>query len=320
MPWDHILTEYGTAKGVVNTDLQYIVYRGVEPFESVIATVKCNLSLPGPVNPNPEPGNPNLKVVEVIGKSAVPNKLIVTDEDEEVNAIIELVAPLADGDTYQVMWNGTPIGTPYVIDVANDKVGDKIKIELDWDVIRGQGPSATMPVWYVLSNAAHENPQEPQPRTNIDIDWLVFKLPDAVPLHTNPAGIVTCNSLRWKEEGTSYGIQYRIPPSGHLNEGDEVKVVWNAYTDFDNPTLIPTAKKEQTFTNITADQARNGIVWLIEPYATHVLPIWSKALPLGKGEVSYTITGKPASSVPTNTEVGLSQGEGSCNVPPPPNP
>lgn len=163
VPWDHILKEYGAATGVKSTDVQYIAYRGVEPFESITATVRCNLSLPGPENPNPETGNPNLEKVGIFGKSATEDELIDTDEDEDIFAKIKLVAPLVNGDSYQVMWNGTPIGEPYVIDVADDTAGDVISIELDWDVIRDEGPSATMPVWYVLSNPAHPNPQEPAP-------------------------------------------------------------------------------------------------------------------------------------------------------------
>ncbi|WP_447902824.1 hypothetical protein [Pseudomonas serbica] len=320
VPWDMILSAYGSATGVVDIPLSYTVLRGVEPFASDIETVKCNLSVAGPDNPTPLPGNSKLEKVTIVGKSGVDDVLIDTDEDEDINAKIELIAPLKNGDSYQVMWNGTPIGDPYVIDVADDTEGDTIEIPLDWDVIRDEGPSATLPVWYVLTNPAHVNPQEPDPRTSVKIDFLVFTLPEAVPLHTNSAGIVTCNSLRWDAGKTTYGIEYRIPPSGLLKEGDEVNVVWKAYTDFDNPTEVTSAEKKRTFTDITDAQARDGIVWLIEPYATHVLPTWSKTLPLGKGEVTYTITGKPASSDPTNTEVGLSQGEGSCNIPPAPNP
>jgi hypothetical protein len=320
VPWEHIKAQYGAAKGPVPTDVQYIVYRGLEPFPSVIVSKICNLSNTGPDNPNPEPGNPNLKVVTIVGESDVDNELIDTDENEDVFAKIELVAPLSDGDSYQVMWNGTPIGAPYVVDVADDKVGDIIDIPLDWDVIRGEGASAAMPVWYVLTNTDHENPQEPETRTAVKIDFLVFRLPEAIARHTNPAKIITCNSLRWNASSTTFGIEFLIPPSNHLKAGDTVVVEWKAFTDFATPVEVPAAAKTHTFTNITSDQATNGIVWLIEPYATHVLPTWIKATPLGKGEVTYTITGKPPLPTPTNTMVGLAQGEGSCNVPPAPNP
>lgn len=321
VPWATIWAEYGTTTtGVVDTPLSYTVLRGVQPYASAVETLKCNFSGPGPINPDPEPGNDLLEAVTIVGDSGTDNELIAADEDKEVLARIELVAPLSDDDVYQVMWNGTPIGAPYVIDVSNDKVGDVIEIELDWDVIRGEGPSATMPVWYVLTNVAHENPQEPDPRTSVKIDSLVIKLPEAVPQHTNASGIVTCNSLRWDAGNTTYGIEYLIPPSTHLKAGDSVEVEWNAYTNHESPTLVPTANKKHTFPNITQEQADNGIVWLIEPYATHVLPSWLKDTPVGKGEVTYTITGKPAASTPTNSKVALSQGEGSCNVPPASNP
>jgi hypothetical protein len=136
VPWDMILSAYGSATGVVDIPLSYTVLRGVEPFASDIETVKCNLSVAGPDNPTPLPGNSKLEKVTIVGKSGVDDVLIDTDEDEDINAKIELIAPLKNGDSYQVMWNGTPIGDPYVIDVADDTVGDTIEIPLDWDVIR----------------------------------------------------------------------------------------------------------------------------------------------------------------------------------------
>ncbi|WP_095056053.1 hypothetical protein [Pseudomonas sp. Irchel s3f7] len=318
VPWNMILQAYGNAKGPVDTKVSYTVFRGVEPFPSVVETIKCNLSIPGPVNPNPEPGNPNLEVVNIVGKSDDPNKLIDTDEDEDVFAKIKLVTPLEDGDTYQVMWNGTPIGDPRVIDLTDDEVGDTIEIPLDWDIIRGEGPDIAMPVWYVLTHADHANPQEPKLCTPVDIQFLVLKLPPAEPLHPSSVGNLNCNSLRWNAGGTEYGFEYRIPPSAHLKPGDDVEVVWNAYKDFNDPsTIISDAQKKHTFTDITDDQAQNGIVWLIEPYATHILPIFDEdnVIDWGKGNVTYTITGKPAASLPPNTKVGLNQGEGSCNIP-----
>ena len=224
--------------------------------------------------------------------------------------------PVVNGDSYQVMWNGTPIGTPYVIDVANDTAGDTIEISLDWDDIRLHGPSAAMPVWYELSNPAHANPQEPNPRTAVKIDFLVLKLPDAVPRHVNTNGWLTCNSLRWSADTTPVlGIEYLIPPNPHMKRGDTVEVEFDGYTDFANPVLVPGSNIKLTFTNISEAQEREGIVCHFGPYATKLLPIWSKAVPLAKGEVKYAVSGKPAASTPTNTRVFLSQGEGSCEMP-----
>jgi hypothetical protein len=48
---------------------------------------------------------------------------------------------------------------------------------------------------------------------------------------------------------------------------------------------------------------------------THIKPIYGKDVSWGKGDVTYTITGKPAAAIPSNTQVGLLQGEGSRNIP-----
>ncbi|VVQ08867.1 hypothetical protein PS914_04922 [Pseudomonas fluorescens] len=320
VPWETIWKVYGTnTEGVVDTNVSYTVFRGVEPFPSAVEIVKCNLSAPGPVNPlpDPEPGNPGLKKVTITGPSAKPDELIAADEDQEVVATIELVDPLKDKDTYQVMWNGTPIGAPYVIDITRDTTAKPIEIKLlDWDIIREAGPSLTMPVWYQLTNAAHENPEEPKDRSSVKIDFLIMKLPDAEPLWTNPQGILWCDSLRWHLTEDTFGVEYKIPPSKHMDEDDEVTVTWRAYKDFDDPKEETDAMKEETIT-VSKEQAEFGITWLIEPYAKHILPTYSKEAPIGKGEVTYTIKGKPVSSMPTNTEVGMFVGEGTCNVPPP---
>ncbi|KAI2693192.1 hypothetical protein [Pseudomonas sp. TNT3] len=315
VPWNMIKQAYGDSKGVIDIPVSYTVLRGVEPFGSAVETVKCNLSNAGPDNPDPEPGNPNLKEVAVVGESAVKNVLINSDEGKDVFAEIELVLPLVNDDTYQVMWNGKPIGPPYVIDTTNDKEEDVIRIPLDWDVIRGEGPSDAMPIWYVLTNAAHSNPQEPKPRSTVEIKFLVLKLPTAEPLHTFQPDRFNCNSLRWNAGQTEYGFEYRIPPSAHLKAGDDVEVVWEAYQNFAAPVHLPGAKKTGTFTNISAEQARDGIVWLIEPYDTHIKPIYVKDVSFGKGDVTYTIKDKPAAAAPSNTRVGLLQGEGSCEIP-----
>ena len=315
VPWEMILQAYDGATGAVDTPVSYTVLRGIEPYGSAVETIKCNLSTPGPVNPDPDPGNPNLGAVTIVGESGEDNVLIESDENQDVFAVIVLVAPLVVGDSYQVMWNGTPIGAAYKIS-ATDTPGSTIRILLDWDVIRGEGPSDAMPVWYVVTGPDHANPQEPDPRTAVEIEFLVLTLPAAEPLHTYDDGhSFHCYSLRWNAGGTDYGFEYRIPPSAHLKAGDEVEVTWEAYQNNKAPVHLPTAKKVTTFPNITQEQAEKGIIWLVEPYSDHILPIFVEDIPFGIGVVSYTITGKPAASQPSSTRVGLVQGEGSCNIP-----
>lgn len=320
MPWEMIWKVYAAhnKQGVVDIELAYELFRGVEPIPSAIEIVKFNLSAPGPVSPlpNPEPGNDQLKPVNVLGESGVPNVLIASDEDEEVNAQIELVDPLVDGDTYTYYYNNTPMGTPYVIDISKDKEGDTIKIPLDWDDLRVHGPSDAMSSYYKLTNPLHGNHQEPDPHSTVEIKFLTLEMPEAEPQTDHPSGWITCNHLR--EKGGEWGFEWKIPANPHMKEGDDVNVEFNGYTDFFTPVLVPATNLKHTFTNITEAQARDGIIWWVGPYSKHFLPIWSKEKPNGKGEVTYDIEGKPAASRPTNTRIFLSQGEGSCNIPPNP--
>lgn len=321
MPWAAIWEQYGsTTVGVVNHSLSYRVIRGVESFSSDVETVKVNLSAAGPVKPlpEPEPGNDELMPVIVLGESNVPNVLIDTDENKVVNATIKLVAPLVNGDKYQFIYNGIPTSNPYVIDTGRDNVDDVIEIPLSWDDIRIHGPSDAMPAYYKLSNPIHGNHQEPDPHSTVEIKFLNLEMPEAEPQTDHPGGWLTCNHLRLNEAGTQWGFEWKIPANPHMQEGDDVHVEYNGFKDFANPVVDPTTKKTHTFTNITREQATDGIIWWVGDYATCFLPIWSKEKQSGKGEVKYSIEGKPAASKPTNTRIYLSQGEGSCNIPPNP--
>ena len=317
VPWTTLWQEYGSSTtGVKDVPVSYTVLRGVERFSSDVSTIQCNFSAPGPENPNPDPENPGLLKPTVVGDSGTDNALIDTDENKPVKVKITLVDPVVNGDTYQVLWNGALIGAPRPVDTAAEQAGDTIEIELnDWDEIRSQGPSSQMPVAYQLSNANHPEPQVSKEKALVDISFLKFHLPPAEARHLNANGRLTCLSLRWDQGHNEYGVEFLIPPSDQLKAGDTVNVTWSAFQNVSSPVEQPGAKKEYAFTNISQEQADNGIVWLIEPYAIHVLPTWDKNTPIGVGVVTYTIDGKPVDTPATTTEVSLSKGEGSCDIP-----
>lgn len=318
--WPILWEQYtDTAVGPVQTPVSYTVLRGVEPFDSPATAVECDFSSAGPINPDPDPANPLLEPVRVVGESGTENKLEASDENKDVFAKIVLVGPVVAGDSYQVIWNGSAISAAYVI--KTEAAGDDIEILLNWDDIRLHGANTAMPVWYQLTNSAHKNPQEPKERTEVDIGFLVIEYQEAEALHLiSPINRLTCASLRWDAGETTFGVEFKIPPSTYLQAGDEVVVTWTAYTDFNKPVKVDGAEKTQTFTNITSEQATNGIVWLVEPYDDHLLPTWLSSAQIGKGEVTYTITGKSGKSRPTNTPISLAQGGGACILPPAPNP
>lgn len=312
VPWSVLWEQYTDAGvGPVETIVSYTVKRGVEPFNAPVTTVNCNFSGTGPINPDPDPANPGLELVRVVGDSGKDNVLVDSDEDKEVLAKILLVDPVNAGDTYQVVWNGTAIGSPYVI--ANETSGSDIDIQLNWDDIRLHGANSAMPVWYLLTNPTHANPQEPKARTAVDIGFLVLEYEEAVPLHLNASGYITCSSLRWDTNKSTFGVEYKIPGT-NLTQGDEVTITWTAYTDYDKPQPVSSAEKKQVFTDITAEQAANGIVWLIEPYATHILPTWLATAQVGKGEVIYSIKDKAGESKPSNDQISMAYGGDTCDL------
>ncbi|MEB0208015.1 hypothetical protein [Pseudomonas sp. CCC3.1] len=312
VPWSVLWEQYtDAAAGPVETVVSYAVIRGVEPFDAPETTVYCNFSGAGPTNPDPDPANPNLELVRVVGESNVENVLVEEDEDEDIFAKILLVDPVVAGDSYQVVWNGTAISSPYVI--TTETSGADIDIQLNWDDIRLHGANSAMPVWYLLTSPTHANPQEPKARTAVDIDFLVLEYEEAVPLNLNPGGYITCSSLRFNADESSFGVEYKIPGT-NLTQGDDVTVTWTAYTNFNNPQEVNGAEKTETFSSITAEQATNGIVWLVEPYDTHILPTWLATAQVGKGEVIYSITGKSGKSKPTNDRISMAHGGATCDL------
>jgi hypothetical protein len=314
--WEHMRDKYGIATGPVSTTIEYKLYRGIHPLGGATGTVMVDFSLPGPGNPAPEPGNPALLPLDVLGDSKVANKLVAGDENKRVYAEIELYDPLADGDVLQVLWNGKPIGAPRPIDTTQDTAGDKIEIDLEWDVIRREGNHTEMPVTYRLTNPAHPNPQEPKEPTKVEITFLTVTLPVALPQGLFN-GRLTCRSLHY-ENGT-VGFRYLIPPSEYLKAGMTVDVEWKAYHTYASPVLVPAAGDKKTLGPISADEETNGVIWFIEPYAKHLLPTWgSSTNQTGKGEVIYilNIRGVDVPSAPSDTQVVLSAGSGTCTLTP----
>jgi hypothetical protein len=143
-------------------------------------------------------------------------------------------------------------------------------------------------------------------------------LPSAIPQNLINARL-TCRSLH--HENGKVGFQYLIPHSDYLKEGMTVEVEWKAYHTYNNPVLIPAAGKTARLGPISADEVINGVIWFVEPYNTHILPTWGgPADQAGKAEVVYTleVNGQPAPSVPSDTQVVLSAGSGTCDLTPPP--
>lgn len=317
--WEHMRDEYGSAVAPVVTPVEYKLYRGSVLLGGATGSVTVDFSSTGPENPNPEPGNPNLLPLEVYGESDTANKLVAADENKAVVAKIELYDPLTAGDKIQVYWGGTPIGTPYSVDPTTENPGDEIEIALggNWDIIRRAGNNVAMPVTYRLTNSAFTNPQEPLEPTKVEITFLTVTLPLAIPQDLVNSRL-TCRSLHF--DGTKIGFRYLIPPSDYLKEGMTVALEWKASHTYTLPVPVPTAGKTATYGPITAAEAASGFLWFIEPYADRILPTWfSETNQIGKGEVSYKLDvgGVPVASVFSDTQVGLTQGNSTCDLTPP---
>ncbi|MDD0977341.1 hypothetical protein [Pseudomonas fontis] len=317
----HLLQAFGHATTPVATDVRYIVYRGVEPFDSDVLQVQVDLSTTGPVNPgwpdDPDPTNPTLELPQVFGKSGEANKLVAADENQEVYASIKLVAPVADDDTYQLYWNDVPIGDAYKVDLTQVGDGDEIRIPLDWNDIRKQRNNKAMPVYYTLGHPDRRNLQTSN-SSSVDIDFLVVVLPKPVALDLDSKRkILNCSSL--KEQGGMHGFRYHIPASEYLKVGDVINISWKAFQRLGTPEHVPAADKDEDL-YITADHVLNGINWFVGPYDKHILPIYAGEEPdaqSGRGKVQYTLDvgGKSTPSAISDEQVSIATGTGTCPLP-----
>jgi hypothetical protein len=299
-----------------STNVSYRVLRGSVPFAAVPISVNVDLSVVGPDNPDePGPINQTLGLVEVRGDSGLLNELTLADAGRDARAKLTLYDSVAPGNEILLHWNGIALDRPFII--TNEQAGDEILILVPWDVISRGGSSNTegLPVYYTVSGENANNDQE-SPRTMVVVDVVAVELAAPTFRDLNALGNLTCQSLY----GPLHGVRVHIPPdSEYLRRGTVVTAEWLAYQGYDETTATPiesTLKTEQ-LPAMTAEQAVNGIDWLVEPYDVHVLPTYAgPADPAGRGRIRYSvdIKGKSVWSRETNAMVAMYTANDTCQI------
>lgn len=183
----------------------YAIVRNGNPFpETTGLTIKVDLSIPGPTNPEPDPdkGNPNLVALVVKGSTA-DNTLVEADVDTLVDIDLPIpdLADLKVGDIFDLIYDGKAVAAPngrYIV-VGTEADDFKIPFKLPSDdfVAAGNGKKIAR---YVISNPANGSNTNPSVPTEVDAYVIPVSLPDPViqNLYTNPVNIVylNCSSLR----------------------------------------------------------------------------------------------------------------------------
>ena len=317
VPWIILKGQYDfTGAAEQSTNVSYRVLRGSMPFAATPISVNVDLSVVGPDNPDePGPINQTLGLVEVRGDSDLLNELTSADAGKDATATLTLYDSVAPGNEILLHWNGVALDSPFII--TTEQAGDEIPIPVPWDVINRGGSSNTegLPVYYTVSGEDANNDQE-SPRTLVVVDVVSVELAAPTFRDLNALGNLTCQSLY----GPLHGVRVHIPPdSEHLKQGTVITAEWLAYQGYDQATATPiesTLKTEQ-LPAMTAEQAVNGIDWLVEPYDVHLLPTYAgPADPAGRGRIHYSveINGKSVWSRETNAMVAMFTANDTCQI------
>lgn len=297
---------YGAAStGVVSVKVAYEVRRGTVPQGGKDIDVNVNLERIGPVNPGPDPDpewpdpvNPRLPEPEIYGEvSDTLNELLPEDEYEDARLELLIHDSLLEDDVLSFYWNDVHLdGLDHTLVTA--EIGTQLEFKVPWAAIKAQG-NGDMPVHYRV-----RRPGNPNIVRSLDVTVAVT----AIGIHPekptflggntqDPVGWLTCGALYddVTPDPLDPAIRVQVPDLAQygLKDGDTVTLKWTAVHGFTGETPIPGLDLSEDIT-LTATNL-NGFVWRVQPYATHILPIYdfdtaTPPLHLGRGRVHYEFT------------------------------
>ncbi|MFJ2428712.1 hypothetical protein [Pseudomonas sp. NPDC087804] len=194
----------GTDPGPKDVTLTYEILREGKPYpEGTAVPLKVDLSIAGPVNPEPDPelGNPNLTKLIVKGSTGN-DKLVEADVGNDIDIDLTIYTGYKDGDIVDLVWEGVKVPPPngqYEVD-GTEVAGFKIPFKLPKAVFLDSG-NGIKSARYVISNpTANGDNENPSPPTAVDayIIPIVLPAPKILNLYTNPANreFLNCSSLR----------------------------------------------------------------------------------------------------------------------------
>lgn len=288
VPWKEALQPaYGTGPGVKPTDVSYSVLRGSKRFDSDVITINVDLSLAGPINPDPDPVNPDLVAVTVRGTGASPadNELNADDVGLPATATVPLYDPIGADEQMKLYWGNLSEPVATYEPQTTENPGDTITFNIAWDDIAKEPGQTDLPVFYTLGkitggNLQHSVSQAVDVTGALPITFGEPTFPDANET-TGGTPILNCNSYI----GDDHHVRVLIPGNSPLLVGGEsVEVTWQGFSDFDGTTA---AGDPWTDTRtITPEEAKNGYELLVTPYEDHIEPVG----PYGSVRVKYEAT------------------------------
>jgi len=212
----------------------YVIDRNGKEFpEATGATVSIDLTIAGPVNPEPDPevGNPNLDELVVKG-STKDNELVEADKGNDIAIDLDLPAGVKPGDLITLVWQGEKVAAPEgVYEVEGTEPPDfKVPLTLPSEVFE-KTKNGKKKARYVITNPANGENENPSPPTEVKVYIYPVTLPDPViqNLYVNPGKItyLNCTSLRDIPFIGLAGIIRVRPAGGSLEQGMKLLFTWS---------------------------------------------------------------------------------------------
>ncbi|MBD8576003.1 hypothetical protein IFR09_25980 [Pseudomonas syringae] len=316
-----------TAGGEQATNVSYRVLRGAKPSGVKAISVNVDFSYIGPdpvPDPDPDwpdPVNGQLTLARVFGKtSQVENSLARADANQDADLKFELYTPLAKDEEIDFFWANAEVPEARYVVKDTDTSGKEISVEIPWSYIANAGNHPALLVHYRIHAPGSENYQSsPMTLVNVDAITVVPEKPAFEGLHNN--SIINCDSLYADPANPATGepaVRVKVPDLSRyqLQDGDKVTLMWRAVEGFIGEVEVPGTAKS---TEITLGGATpvTGFVWLVQPYETHLLPVYSE-VKYGRGRASYSFiasdSGEELTSEVAEATVALFVPGGACPI------
>lgn len=296
IPFATLLNEGSeVGEGPKDVTATYRIERGLLRFNPPAAvSTGVDLRSPGPVNPGPDPENPLLGIVTVLGGGSDPeaNKIRLEDVGHPVSVTLPIYNPAVPGEVLQVFWNKKEVpGAAYTV-VGGES---EFSITVPFDFVAQEGDGPTIPVYIKLTSPTlpEGNAQLTVP-TNVEVNTFEFDqlTPPSFPDINRFQGLGCCERI-WE------GAKLRVAgDTRNFAAGDKVTVHWQG-RDYDTGAEIPDTTGSQDYP-LSAEEASNGFDHTID-FDTVVMPVADVD---GKVHAWYEIT-KAGGAHATTTEVDV---------------
>ena len=329
LPIATLLREYGEGTtGNKTTNVSYQIIRSGRPFGPEDADIEVNFEvaipwIPFPPIDWPNPLHPSLLEGEVKNfDGSRTNELTRADKDKDATFSFTWYAKAVNGHIVDFFWNGTRVVEAQITfdDKNSEHVPGQLQtVDIPWQYIKDGGNGPTVPAHYQVSAAELVNDLLSE-ATKVSVNAIAIELPPAsFPTIPDPTGYPGCSVL--DNDGA---LQVAIPDlSGLLKNGDTISVVFTPMKgqDLSEPEDPITGAIFTKDYVIGTDGPVTGFTILVQPYATHILPLYNENAPgrRGRAKIQYFFGDgtEVIPSTPLTTRTAFHRPNDPCEIPRP---